>query len=94
MIKVDIEKAYDRIRWNFINYILGDFEFPLALIKVIMGVTLVSMKIIWNGNQGEDFHPSRESRKGILYPHICLFCVWIFYPIWSSIKWTTKNGKL
>ena len=35
-IKVDLEKAYDRLCWNFILGTLLDAGFPMILINVIM----------------------------------------------------------
>lgn len=35
-IKVDLEKTYDRIRWEFVKNTLIDVGFPHNLIRVIM----------------------------------------------------------
>lgn len=36
LIKVDLEKAYDRLEWSFVEEILRDAGLPDGLINVIM----------------------------------------------------------
>lgn len=36
VVKVDLEKAYDRINWNFLKHTLHLAGFPNELIKLIM----------------------------------------------------------
>ncbi|XP_072076458.1 uncharacterized protein [Arachis hypogaea] len=65
VIKVDFEKAYDRLRWDFILDCLHEFGIPHQLIDIIMcSVTSVSFKIIWNGCKTESFEPCRGLRQG------------------------------
>lgn len=35
-IKIDLKKAYDRLRWTFIKNTLAEMRFPLSLVEVIM----------------------------------------------------------
>lgn len=47
LIKVDLEKAYDRLNWNFIYETLCLVGLPMEFIRVIMeGITSVSMQIL------------------------------------------------
>ena len=49
-IKLDLEKAYDRLEWNFIQDTLEFFQLPLTLITLIMNmVTSTRFHILWNG---------------------------------------------
>jgi hypothetical protein len=34
--KIDLEKAYDNVDWNYLRSCLHDFGFPLITIKLIM----------------------------------------------------------
>nr|XP_025702707.1 uncharacterized protein LOC112803427 [Arachis hypogaea] len=64
-IKVDFEKAYDRLRWDFILDCLYKFGIPQQIIDIIMcSVTSISFKIIWNGCKTESFEPCRGLRQG------------------------------
>ncbi|XP_074289408.1 uncharacterized protein LOC141614562 [Silene latifolia] len=64
-IKIDLEKAYDRLRCDFIHATLSDMNFPGLLIDVLMEcVRSPRMQILWNGEPTEQFTPSREVRQG------------------------------
>ena len=59
-IKVDLEKAHDRLRWAFIEEMLEVVRIPEKLRKVIMlCITSSSMRLIWNGQTTEEFLPTR-----------------------------------
>ncbi|XP_074266442.1 uncharacterized protein LOC141589715 [Silene latifolia] len=63
-IKIDLEKAYDRLKWSFIRRTLTDMGFPLLMIDTVMEcVTTTTMKILWNGESTETFKPSRGLDK-------------------------------
>ena len=48
-IKVDLEKAYDRLCWDFINETLCEARIPPDLIQVIMAcITSASVRVLWN----------------------------------------------
>ena len=59
-IKVDLEKAYDRLEWCFIHKVLQAYHFPQNIIKVIMScVNSTKISILFNGGALEAFNPSR-----------------------------------
>ena len=65
VIKVDLEKAYDRLEWSFIKMVLEHFGFPEMLIKLIMCcVSTTTTSILFNGSKLDSFQPSREIRQG------------------------------
>ena len=49
-IELDLEKAYDRLEWNYIQDTLEFFQLPPTLITLIMNmVTSTRFHILWNG---------------------------------------------
>nr|KYP60484.1 Putative ribonuclease H protein At1g65750 family [Cajanus cajan] len=76
-IKVDLEKAYDRVNWEFLRQTLLDFRFPVRIINLIMwGVRETSLTILWNGSKLDHFHPSRGLRQGDpLSPYLFVLCM-------------------
>ncbi|KAL4292566.1 hypothetical protein AHAS_Ahas18G0040900 [Arachis hypogaea] len=64
-IKIDFEKAYDRLNWEFIKKRLQNFKFPEHFINLIMNcIQSVNYSVIWNGNRTEEFTPIRGLRQG------------------------------
>lgn len=64
-IKIDIKKAYDRVRWSCIEDMLKEAGFGETLIEVIMKcVWSISTSVLWNGCCFEFFSPSRGIRQG------------------------------
>ena len=56
-IKIDLEKAYDRLEWHFIKDVLELYRLPPSLIKLIMScVSSSSISILINGGKLEPFH--------------------------------------
>lgn len=76
-IKVDLEKAYDKPRWDFIKDTLLDVGFPLSLVRVIMDcITIVSTQITWNGRISSGFVPNRVIHQGCpLSLYIFVLCM-------------------
>ncbi|XP_074299645.1 uncharacterized protein LOC141630789 [Silene latifolia] len=64
-IKIDLEKAYDRLRWSFIRDTMKDMGFPGLLVDVVMEcVTSTRMQVLWNGEPTKQFTPTRGVRQG------------------------------
>lgn len=77
-IKIDLEKAYDRLNWEYLYSCLEELKIPDNLFNVIkFCISSPSMKIIiWNGFKAEEFKSSRGVRQGILFLHIYLLYAW------------------
>lgn len=57
-IKVDLETAYDRLRWDFLEDSVIDLGLPSELIRVVMNcVSTASFQIASNGNISKEFLP-------------------------------------
>ena len=77
VVKVDVEKAYDRLNWNFIIDTLHDISIPHRLIMVIMkGFMSTTMQVSLNGELTDEFKPTRGvGQKDPLSPYLFVLCM-------------------
>ena len=63
-IKLDHQKAYDRVNWSFIKVVLIKFGFNEVFINWIMEcITSVSFEVLINGGKSENFKSERRLRQ-------------------------------
>lgn len=97
VLKLDLEKAYDRLEWSFVEETLEDLGIPSKLIAVIMGMLRrSSCRLLWNGDSTEAFKPSRGLCQGDpLSPYLFVLCLerlsrWILNKVaegrWRPVK--------
>lgn len=64
VIKIDLEKAYDRLKWIFVKDTLEDIGFPHSIVQLIwFCISTPKMKLLWNGEVLEEFKPERGTRQ-------------------------------
>ena len=62
-IKLDFQKAYDRMEWNFLLVLLRAFGFSNSFINLIhQCLSMVEFTLLLNGGLGPSFSPSRGLR--------------------------------
>ena len=60
VVKINLEKAYDRLEWSFIREVLYAANFPPDLIQLIMScVSTATTLVLFNGGALDLFLPSR-----------------------------------
>lgn len=76
-MKVDLIKAYDRIRWDFVVAALQKMEFPTKWIKwITQCITTVTYSILVNGEPTTYFNPKAGLRQGdTLSSYIFILCM-------------------
>ena len=64
VFKVDYEKAYDSVSWDFLSYMMKRMEFCTKWIKWIDGcLKSTSISILVNGSPTDEFSPQRGLRQ-------------------------------
>lgn len=93
-IKIDLENAYDRIEWDFLEEVLQKVGFEDHLLQLIMYCTFeLSLSILWNGTKHDSFQPLKGIRQGDpLSSRLFVFCMEVLIHHIDVVvvsKWTT-----
>jgi len=64
-LKLDMEKAYDKLNWKFLFFIMQKFGFDAKFVNWIQEcIQTTSMSILINNDPTDHFKPSQGLRKG------------------------------
>ena len=76
-LKIDLEKAFDRLEWSFLREVLVHFNFPSNLIAIIMDcISSTFVSVLFNGGKLPTFSPSCGIRQGdLISPYIFIMCL-------------------
>ena len=101
-IKIDLEKAYDKLEWSFIRERLISINLLMDMVELIMSCfSTVSTSVLFNGGMTETIQPSRGIQQGdLLSPYI--FILYIDFlgqlieekvskKLWNPVK-ASRNG--
>lgn len=76
-VKLDLEKAFDLISWDYNKIVLHKFDFSSHWINLILEcISSTSFSLLINGKTHGCFYPSRGIWQGDPYLPTFLFFVW------------------
>lgn len=75
-LKIDVSKAYDKLKWDFIEGMFEKFGFhELWRERIMICIKTVSYNFVQQGVTFAEIYLKGGLDKGIQYPRMCISCV-------------------
>ena len=89
LFKIDFEKAYDRVNWEFLKLTLEYFGFPHQIISLILNcISSWTYTLKWNNTILDGFTQQRGPRQGdLLSPYLLFAWKTCFIDLGKDSKW-------
>lgn len=86
-LKLDLSKAFDRIEWNVLLYVLRRMQFPESFINIIhQCISTSHIAIKFNGTKSTYFKPSRGLQQGDpISPLLFIVFMEVFSPLIQKV---------
>lgn len=77
ILKIDLEKAYDRLEWSFVRSMLVSLGFHPDTMELILScISFISASLLFNESRIGEIFPSRGLRQGdLISPYIFIICM-------------------
>lgn len=81
LVKIDLKKAFDRLKWCFLDVVLSAWGFPKKFRNMVLScISSVSYNILLNGSLCGEFFPSCGFKQGDpLSPFLFIICAKVFF---------------
>ncbi|EOY00464.1 Non-LTR retroelement reverse transcriptase-like protein [Theobroma cacao] len=93
-IKINLEKAYDRLKWSFLQEVLEEIGLPSEWLTLIMfTMKTLTFSIIWNCKTTDSFSPTRGIQQGDPLHPICFLFVWKHFHVQLKVQFIWETGS-